>query len=157
MWRTSWDWWIRRRRARRYPTANEAVTLARNDGSESAKKAVSKPRNIQLGVVLWDGKHLSKLVKAARGQEPAEEKLVRQRKKASTGKGSAAVKGDIAELAADAGLEAIDKRDIGGCLWVIGGPGIEKTLQSLGDEALGFTYKPGGGKATGGRDAWWVK
>lgn len=57
----------------------------------------------------------------------------------------------------DAGLNYIDKRGTGGNLWVIGGRELVKTIDALQKRGAHFKYRKGGGKATGGTDAWWVK
>ncbi|ACV21353.1 Uncharacterised protein [Slackia heliotrinireducens] len=56
-----------------------------------------------------------------------------------------------------ANLEYIDKRDVGGALWVVGGKEIGSELSKLSRYGLSFHYKKGGGKTTGGRSAWWSK
>lgn len=57
----------------------------------------------------------------------------------------------------EAGLEYIDKRENGGSLWIVGGREIAPKVQGLQKKGAAFKYKEGGGKATKGRDAWWVK
>lgn len=57
----------------------------------------------------------------------------------------------------DAGLNYIDKRGTGGNLWVIGGRELVKTIDALQKRGAHFKHRKGGGKATGGTDAWWVK
>ena len=57
----------------------------------------------------------------------------------------------------DAGLNYIDKRGTGGNLWVIGGRELVKTIDAFQKRGAHFKYRKGGGKATGGTDAWWVK
>lgn len=57
----------------------------------------------------------------------------------------------------DAGLNYIDKRSVGGSLWIIGGRELVKTIDALQKRGAHFKYRKGGGKATGGKDAWWVK
>lgn len=57
----------------------------------------------------------------------------------------------------EAGLEYIDKRENGGSLWIVGGSEIAPKVQGLQKKGAAFKYKEGGGKATKGRDAWWVK
>ena len=57
------------------------------------------------------------------------------------------------------GLETVDKRVSGGCLWVVGS---ENEISKYVDFAckkykLEGQYWPGGGKATGYRDAWFTK
>ena len=56
-----------------------------------------------------------------------------------------------------AGLEFIDKRDTGGNLWVIGDRKIVMVISGLNEQGASFKYREGGGKATKGRSAWWMK
>jgi hypothetical protein len=55
------------------------------------------------------------------------------------------------------GLEVIDKRPSGGALWVVGGLGLMKILQQLGDQRVSFKFASGGGQATRDRPAWWTR
>src|SRR5437763_4515809 len=50
------------------------------------------------------------------------------------------------------GLEYIDKRPMGGRLWVVGG----EKLAPLLPEGVRFQFSPSGGKATGNRAGWWT-
>lgn len=54
-------------------------------------------------------------------------------------------------------LEYIDLRDRHGCLWIIGGNSISEIMRPLQKSGVSVYFKPGGGKATGERDAWWTK
>lgn len=54
-------------------------------------------------------------------------------------------------------LEYLDKRDKGGALWVIGGRDLSPTMLKLQDSGFHFTFKVGGGRSSGYRDAWWYK
>lgn len=56
-----------------------------------------------------------------------------------------------------AGLEFVDKRDTGGNLWVIGDRKIVMAISELNKQGASFRYREGGGKATKGRSAWWMK
>ena len=56
-----------------------------------------------------------------------------------------------------AGLEFVGKREHGGALWVIGGRDIRKQVLALAKGRAGFSFKEGGGRAAGGRDAWWTR
>lgn len=56
-----------------------------------------------------------------------------------------------------AGLEFFDKRDTGGNLWVIGNRKIVMAISELNKQGATFRYREGGGKATKGRSAWWMK
>ena len=55
------------------------------------------------------------------------------------------------------GLDYVDKRDMGGALWVIGGRELVGIMGDLQKRGAHFKYREGGGKATKGKDAWWVK
>ena len=68
-----------------------------------------------------------------------------------------AVYADEFEVLENAGIEYVDKRPMGGALWVIGGKELENTVQGMSEFGLNFTFKSTGGKATGGRPAWWSK
>lgn len=50
-------------------------------------------------------------------------------------------------------LEYIDKRPKGGVLWVIGDQRLADTMEQLRQVGFPFTFKPGGGIASGWRDA----
>lgn len=56
-----------------------------------------------------------------------------------------------------AGLDYVDMRHSGGNLWVIGGREIVRPIGELQKQGAHFKYRKGGGKATKGRDAWWIK
>lgn len=55
-------------------------------------------------------------------------------------------------------LEYIDNRAKGGVFWIVGGYEISSFIGDLSTK-LGykFSFKPGGGRATTGEDAWWMK
>lgn len=55
------------------------------------------------------------------------------------------------------GLTYIDKRANGGSLWIVGGREIAPRVEALQKKGAAFRFKEGGGKATKGKDAWWVK
>ena len=55
------------------------------------------------------------------------------------------------------GVKYIDKRDNGGALWIIGGHELDSQIREYKNKGIIFTFKPGGGKATGHKDAWWTK
>ena len=62
----------------------------------------------------------------------------------------------LRSLLAEAGVEAIDKRDVGGLLWIIGGRELEPLIARCREIGVAFTFKEGGGKVCRGRDAWWT-
>lgn len=55
------------------------------------------------------------------------------------------------------GAKIIDKREHGGALWVVGGKSLQPIMKKLRSVGVSFIFKQGGGKATGGADAWWSK
>jgi hypothetical protein len=57
----------------------------------------------------------------------------------------------------DEGIEYVDRRADGGCLWVPGGSSLEKHLASATKRGANFKYSKAGGGATHGRPAWWLK
>lgn len=62
----------------------------------------------------------------------------------------------ILSIVEEAGLEYADKRKSGGNLWVVGDKSIQATIDELEKRGARFTYKAGGGKATGHRPAWYI-
>ena len=66
-------------------------------------------------------------------------------------------KPDAVHLIERHNLEYVDKRDLGGALWVIGGREISPTMLELRDSGFPFTFKVGGGRSSDYRDAWWYK
>lgn len=66
-------------------------------------------------------------------------------------------KEDIIGLLKKNNVNFVDKRSSGGALWIIGGDELKPVISTA--RALGtyFKFKAGGGKATKGKDAWWVK
>lgn len=55
------------------------------------------------------------------------------------------------------GAHYLDKRGSGGCLWVYGGSELVPEMKKLATRGATFRLSPGGGKATGGRSAWWLR
>lgn len=64
---------------------------------------------------------------------------------------------DVIQLIDDLDLEYVDKRDLGGALWVIGGQELTSAMKKLRDFGFVFIYKVGGRKSSDYRDAWWYK
>lgn len=56
----------------------------------------------------------------------------------------------------DAGYRIIDKRSRGGALWVVAGESARPLMAELRKAGFRFTYKQGGGRASNGKDAWWL-
>jgi hypothetical protein len=63
----------------------------------------------------------------------------------------------IADELDDSGTEYVDKRPDGGCLWVIDKTGAADAVKRLNGKGAGFRLSQRGGRATGGRSAWWLK
>ena len=57
----------------------------------------------------------------------------------------------------DAGLEYLDRREGDGCLWVIDSAAASALVKKLNERGAGFKLSSHGGRATGGRAAWWLK
>jgi hypothetical protein len=55
------------------------------------------------------------------------------------------------------GLEVVDKREVGGALWVVGGQEIAPMLEELKAQGITFTYSQSGGRASKHRPAWFSK
>ena len=55
------------------------------------------------------------------------------------------------------GAHYLDKRDNGGCLWVYGGSELASEMEKLSARGATFKLSLGGGKATGGQSAWWLR
>ena len=56
----------------------------------------------------------------------------------------------------EGGFDYTDRRDHDGALWVIGGRYLEQRLKPIMESGANFKLRPGGGKATKGKDAWWL-
>ena len=63
----------------------------------------------------------------------------------------------LSALLREAEIETIDKRANGGALWIIGGKELEPLVKRCKELGVNFTFKKGGGKVSGSRDAWWTK
>jgi len=66
-------------------------------------------------------------------------------------------KPDVVQLIEHHNLEYVNKRDSSGTLWVIGGRELSHTMLKLRDSGFPFTFKVGGQRSSGFRDAWWYK
>lgn len=53
--------------------------------------------------------------------------------------------------------KVIDKRKNNGALWIIGGKNLSPIIKEFKALGIHFSFKAGGGKATGGKDGWWSK
>ncbi|MDR0747172.1 MAG: hypothetical protein LBE89_04685 [Helicobacteraceae bacterium] len=63
----------------------------------------------------------------------------------------------IVRLIQAAGIDYIDHREKGGSLWIFGGYELADFVSKRKESGCEFQFKEGGGKATGGFDAWWSK
>jgi very-short-patch-repair endonuclease len=63
---------------------------------------------------------------------------------------------DLPGLLRARGLEVIDKRHLGGNLWVVGGPEMEPIISEFKRQGIQFQFKERGGKATRHRPAWFT-
>lgn len=63
----------------------------------------------------------------------------------------------IVEFLKSTGAEVVDMRPNGGALWIVGGKEMSPLVSQLQTSGWQFRYMPGGGRATGNRDAWFTK
>lgn len=56
-----------------------------------------------------------------------------------------------------AGIRFVDKRSNGGALWIVGGQELTGFVRECAAKGIIFKFKLGGGRATAGKDAWWIK
>lgn len=54
-------------------------------------------------------------------------------------------------------VEYVDKREKGGCLWIVGGHDLEKEMNLLIEYKIKFIFSPNGGRASKHRQAWYFK
>jgi serine/threonine protein kinase len=66
------------------------------------------------------------------------------------------IKFNLVDYLRKQGLSVIDKRYAGGALWVFGGNQLRPVMELLARRGYPFTYKPDGGRTSGGRPAWWI-
>lgn len=73
--------------------------------------------------------------------------------------GSAATTDDswIIQALEEKGLHPIDRREKGGCIWVIGGRELNGLMSEMQQRGASFRFKKGGGNATKGKDGWWLR
>lgn len=64
---------------------------------------------------------------------------------------------DPASLLSAQGLEVIDKRSVGGALWVVGGSEIRPLLAKHEQNGRKFVFVEAGGRASGHRPAWYLR
>lgn len=97
---------------------------------------------------------------AARAAEPSREgkKPVMPAPPASGGTDVQAGSGkDFVALLRTHGLELVDKRQSGGCLWVVGGAELASLMEELKGQGVRFSFAASGGRATRHRPAWFIK
>ncbi len=54
-------------------------------------------------------------------------------------------------------LDVYDKRDRGGCLWVVGGYELQMLMDKLRADGFKFSFTPNGSRTTRHRPAWYLK
>jgi hypothetical protein len=64
---------------------------------------------------------------------------------------------NLPQLLSTMGLEVIDKRDRGGCLWVVGGEELNNLMSLLGGKGYYFSLTMNGSKTTRRRPSWYLK
>ena len=64
---------------------------------------------------------------------------------------------DILTLVKEDGHEVIDKRQVGGSLWVIGGLSLSPFFKKYEKYGYYFRYNEKGGRSTNYRSAWWIQ
>lgn len=65
--------------------------------------------------------------------------------------------GGLVESLRKSKLEVHDKRDRGGCLWVVGGYELQTLMDSLKSNGFKFSFTPNGSRTTKHRPAWYLK
>jgi curved DNA-binding protein CbpA len=71
--------------------------------------------------------------------------------------GSAERSYDLAGELRAIGLDVIDKRESGGCLWIVGDLELQEQMEAFQAHGFIFTFAPEGGKATKRRPAWYMR
>jgi hypothetical protein len=64
---------------------------------------------------------------------------------------------DLRHLFKAENLEIHDKRDRGGCFWVVGGAELQPLMEMLRKRGITFSYTANGSRTTGRRPAWYLK
>lgn len=64
---------------------------------------------------------------------------------------------DIFALLNSYGIPYVDKRDVNGALWMIGGKELSDIAKRCQDFGVKFNFKVDGGRATHGKPGWWTK
>ena len=64
---------------------------------------------------------------------------------------------DLEKFFRKANLEVHDKRNRGGCFWIVGGTELRPLMDTLNEHGIRFSFTPNGSKATGRRAAWYLK
>jgi DnaJ-class molecular chaperone len=67
------------------------------------------------------------------------------------------LQGDWMALLKRRGVEVIDKRARGGCLWVVGGQELSSVFREIAARGRVFNFSKRGGKATRYRPAWFTR
>lgn len=64
---------------------------------------------------------------------------------------------NLADLLKDQGFEIHDKRNRGGCFWIVGGYELEPLISQLAARRLKFSFAPNGSRTTKRQPAWYLK
>jgi superfamily I DNA/RNA helicase len=65
--------------------------------------------------------------------------------------------GSLVESLRTSKLEVFDKRDRGGCLWVVGGFELQTLMDKFKSDGFKFSFTPNGSRTTRHRPAWYLK
>ena len=63
----------------------------------------------------------------------------------------------IADILKEKGISFIDKRDLGGALWIIGAHELDGLMEELKAQGFKFYFSEKGGKTTKGQPAWFIQ
>ena len=64
---------------------------------------------------------------------------------------------DVIQIIDDYDFKYVDKRDLGGALWVLGGLELSDAMQTIAKHGYHFKFKSDGGRSSDYQSAWWYK
>lgn len=64
---------------------------------------------------------------------------------------------DVIQIIEDYDFKYVDKRDLGGELWVLGGLELSDAMQAIAKHGYHFKFKADGGRSSDYQSAWWYK
>jgi hypothetical protein len=64
---------------------------------------------------------------------------------------------DVIQIIEDFDFKYVDKRDLGGALWVLGGLDLSDAMQTIAKHGYHFKFKVDGGRSSDYQSAWWYK